>query len=181
MPRRTPSADKSATETPGPWLTQEEQLAFLAVASLVIRLPGALDDQLKRDAGLSHYEYLVMAALSMAPERTLRMSEIAEFTDSALSRLSNVATRLEKRGWITRAPDPQDGRYTLATLTDAGMEQVVAAAPGHVAEVRRIVIDPLTATQQAQLRQICGRMLRAIDPDAWRPESRLTRITRPRD
>ena len=159
-----------------PWLDAEEQRVYMALASVLVQLPNSLDAQLSRSSGVSHYEYLVLAALSMAPGRTLRMSQIAEFTDSTLSRLSNVATRLEKRGWLTRSPDPDNGRYTLATLTDAGMATVVAAAPGHVREVRRIVFDPLTATQQRQLLEICRRILGAIDPGG-RPEDRIEAIT----
>lgn len=163
-----------------PWLDDEEQQVYMTFVSTLVQLSGSLDAQLVRDAGISHYEYLVMAVLSMAPDRTLRMSEIAELTDSALSRLSNVATRLEKRGWITRAADPTNGRYTLATLTDAGTDKVVASAPGHVRHVRRTVLDPLTKTQQRQLLEICRRMLGVIDPGAGTPAERLSRIGRPR-
>ena len=174
MARR--AAVPSPAPDDAPWLDAEEQRVYMAVASVLVQLPNSLDAQLSRNSGVSHYEYLVLAALSMAPGRTLRMSQIAEFTDSTLSRLSNVATRLEKRGWLTRSPDPDNGRYTLATLTDAGTATVVAAAPGHVREVRRIVFDPLTATQQRQLLEICRRILGAVDPGG-RPEDRIEAIT----
>ena len=174
MARR--AAVPSPAPDDAPWLDAEEQRVYMAVASVLVQLPNSLDAQLSRSSGVSHYEYLVLAALSMAPGRTLRMSQIAEFTDSTLSRLSNVATRLEKRGWLTRSPDPDNGRYTLATLTDAGMATVVAAAPGHVREVRRIAFAPLTATQQRQLLEICRRILGAIDPGG-RPEDRIEAIT----
>jgi DNA-binding MarR family transcriptional regulator len=114
-----------------------------------------------------------MAGLSMAAERTLRMSDVAEFTDSSLSRLSNVVNRLERRGWVRRTPDPTDGRYTLAVLTDDGWGKVVASAPGHVAEVRRLVFDPLTKAQQRQLRQISRRILHTVDPAGCAPDDRL--------
>lgn len=155
------------------WLDAEEQCAWLAFASMLIRLPGALDAQMQRDAGISHYEYFVLAALSMAADHTLRMSDLAEFTEGSLSRLSNVAARLEKRGWLRRAPDPADGRFTLAMLTDDGREKVEASAPAHVEEVRRLVIDPLSKAQQRQLHQISRRVLRAIDPDDGDPEDRI--------
>ncbi|MFN2555392.1 MAG: MarR family winged helix-turn-helix transcriptional regulator [Nitriliruptorales bacterium] len=147
------------------WLGPDERRAWLALASVVMRLGPALDAQLRRDAGISHFEYTVMAALSEAPDRTMRMSELAALAEGSLSRLSQVVTRLEKRGWVRRAPDPADGRYTLAILTDAGWDKVVATAPGHVNEVRRIVFDPLTKTQPQQLNNIARRILRAIDPD----------------
>lgn len=147
------------------WLDPEEELVWITLASVIMRLPGALDTQLQRDAGLSHFEYLVLSGLSMRPERTMRMSDLAAFAEGSLSRLSQVVGRLEKRDWIRRTPDPTDGRYTLATLTEAGWEKVKAAAPGHVEEVRTLVFDSLTKAQQRQLRDIGQRIMRVIDPN----------------
>jgi DNA-binding MarR family transcriptional regulator len=161
------------------WLDQEEQRTWLAFAGTLSRLPSALDAQLQRDAGISHFEYLVLAGLSMAAGRTLRMSDVAEFTSSSLSRLSNVVNRLERRGWVRRCPDPADGRYTLAVLTDDGWDKVVATAPGHVAEVRRLVFDPLTKAQQRHLRQISGRIMHTVDPAGCDPDDRLRSLLLP--
>jgi DNA-binding MarR family transcriptional regulator len=158
------------------WLDAEQQQAWLALVCVLIRLPAALDAQLQRDAGISHFEYQVLAGLSMAPERTLRMSDLASYTVGSLSRLSQVVGRLEKRGWVRRTPDPADGRYTLAILTDRGWDKVVATAPGHVEAVRGYVFDPLTKVQQRQLRTIGLRIMRAIDPDHDIAE--LGRLTR---
>jgi DNA-binding MarR family transcriptional regulator len=152
------------TEEPR-WLDREQQQSWMALAAMMTRLPSALDAQLQRDAGLSHFEYLVLSGLSMSPEHTMRMSELAAFAEGSLPRLSQVVGRLEKRGWMSRAPDPDDGRYTLASLTAEGWEKVVATAPGHVAEVRRLVFDQLTKAQQRQLREIGRRVVHAIDPD----------------
>ena len=138
--------------------------AWLPLAQLMIQLPAALDAQLRRDAGISHFEYAVLARLSEAPDRTLRMSTLADFTSGSLSRLSHVVTRLESQGWITRRPCPDDGRYTEAILTKKGYAKVVATAPGHVATVRRLVIDPLTRTQLRQLSSITARIVDAL-PD----------------
>ena len=146
------------------WLDEEEQQAWLAMVSMYIRLPSALDAQLQRDAGISHFEYQVLAGLSMAPEHALRMSDLAEFAEGSLSRLSHTTSRLQKKGWIKRKPDPEDGRYTLAILTDAGWEKVVATAPGHVAEVRRVFVEALTKAQRTQLREIARRINTAIGP-----------------
>jgi DNA-binding MarR family transcriptional regulator len=146
------------------WLDADEQRTWMALASMLMRLPGALDAQLQRDAGISHFEYQVMAGLSMSPERTLRMSVLAALAEGSLPRLSQVVGRLEKRGWVHRTPDPADGRYTLAILTEEGWAKVAATAPGHVAEVRRLVFDPLTRAQSRQLREIGRRIMRAIDP-----------------
>jgi len=146
------------------WLDAEERRIWLSLAAVVIRLPAALDAQLQRDAGISHFEYQVLAGLSDAPGRTMRMSELALFTEGSLPRLSQVVGRLEKRGWVHRTPDPADGRYTLAILSDEGWEKIAATAPGHVEAVRRLVFDPLTKTQTRQLREINRRIMRAIDP-----------------
>ena len=147
------------------WLDAEESQAWLALASTLIRLPSALDEQLRRDAGISHFEYQVLAKLSQVPDRTLRMSVLAVQTEGSLPRLSQVVARLEQRGWVRRNPDPADGRYTLAILTDEGWAKVAEAAPGHVEEVRRLVFDPLTKAQSRQLREISRRIMHAIDPD----------------
>lgn len=146
------------------WLDDEEQQTWLAMVSMFIRLPAALDTQLQRDAGISHFEYQVLAGLSMAPEHTLRMSELAAFAEGSLSRLSHTTRRLQDKGWIRRTSDPDDGRSTLATLTDAGWEKVVATAPGHVAEARRVLVDALTKAQRRQLREIAERVNAAIGP-----------------
>jgi DNA-binding MarR family transcriptional regulator len=148
------------------WLDDDQSQTWLALGAMMMRLPAALDAQLQRDAGISHFEYQVLAGLSMSPERTLRMSVLAGFAEGSLSRLSQVVARLEKRGWVRRTPDPADGRYTLAILTDTGWDKVVATAPGHVAEVQRLIFDPLTRAQQRQLRDIGHRVTRAIDPDS---------------
>ena len=155
------------------WLDAEERQAWLALASALNRLPAALDAQLRRDAGISHFEYQVLALLSEAPGRTLRMSALATLAEGSLPRLSQVVARLEQPGWVRRTPDPADGRYTLATLTDLGLAKVTEAAPGHVQEVRRLVFDPLTKTQSRQLREISRRIMRAIDPDNLRPYDQL--------
>jgi DNA-binding MarR family transcriptional regulator len=146
------------------WLDQEEQQSWLALAGVLTWLPAALDAQLLRDAEVSHFEYQVLAMLSMSAERTMRMSELAQVANGSLSRLSRVVDRLERRGWVSRRPDPDDGRYTLATLTDAGWDKVVRTAPGHVEEVRRRVFDQLTKAQVRQLGDIGRRILGAIDP-----------------
>ena len=147
------------------WLDGDEMAAWMSLLTTVIRLPAALDRRLQLDAGLTHFEYQVLAGLSEAPDRTLRMSVLAGFTQAQLPRLSQVATRMERRGWLRRRPDPTDGRYTLATLTEAGWDKVVASAPGHVEEVRRLVFDPLTKAQLRQLNEISRRVITVIDPE----------------
>lgn len=146
------------------WLDAEERKTWLALLSMMIKLPAALDAQLQRDARLSNFEYQVLAGLSEAPDRTLRMSVLAAFAAGSLPRLSQVVGRLERRGLVCRHPDPTDGRYTLATLTGEGMDLLLAAAPGHVETVRRLVFDTTTKAQHGRLCEIARRIIRAIDP-----------------
>jgi DNA-binding MarR family transcriptional regulator len=156
------------------WLDQGEAHAWVALAGMLVELPAALDAQLQRDAGLSHFEYQVLAMLSMEPDRTLRMSRLAALSSGSLTRLSRVVDRLDKRGWVCRRQDPDDGRATLAALTDAGWEKVVETAPGHVAEVRRLIFDQLTSGQVRQLHDIGSRVLRAIGTEGLAPRSSPT-------
>jgi DNA-binding MarR family transcriptional regulator len=128
-------------------------------------LPGVLEAQLRRDADLSHFEYWVLAMLSEAPERTLRMTALASRTSATLSRLSHVVARLESRGLLERFPCPEDRRATNARLTPAGWDVVVASAPGHLETVRTHVIDALTPRQISQLSAIAGAILDRVDPD----------------
>lgn len=150
------------TEDPR-WLTPEEQQTWRALTSLLVRLPAALDAQLRRDAGITHFDYQVLSQLSEQPGRRLRLRELATLVDSSLQRLSQVVTRLETKGWVERVPDPADGRTTLAVLTDAGFEKVVATAPGHAAEVLDLAIDPLDPEQLRRLREIAERIVGTIE------------------
>jgi DNA-binding MarR family transcriptional regulator len=135
------------------WLTGQEQDAWLAVATIALQLPGVLDAQLQRDSDIGFFEYSVLSWLSMAENRTIRMSQLAELSRGSLSRLSNVVKRLEQREFVQRVPDPTNGRFTNAVLTDAGWECVVRAAPGHVDAVRHFIFDPLSTEQVEALRE----------------------------
>ena len=135
----------------------DELAAWVRLVAVLELLPGVLDAQLRRDAGLTHFEYFVLAMLSEAPERTLRMTALAHRTNATLPRLSHVVRRLEERGLVERFPCPEDGRATNARLTDEGWTAIRAAAPGHVETVRRNVIDALTPEQVGQLPTSPGR------------------------
>jgi DNA-binding MarR family transcriptional regulator len=139
------------------WLNAAEKEAWTGLVSLILLLPGRLEAPLHREAGLTLFEYLALSHVSEAPGRRLRMSELAYLANGSLSRLSNVVKRFEQRGWVRRSPDPEDGRYTLVALTDAGFEKVVAAAPVHVRTVLD-VLDPLTAADQQALARIAAKL-----------------------
>jgi len=138
------------------WLSRPEADAWLGVATIAVQLTGVLDAQLQRDSEIGFFEYSVLSWLSMAPDRTVRMSELAELSKGSLSRLSNVVKRLEQRDLVRRVSDPTNGRYTNAVLTDAGWDCVVQAAPGHVNAVRQFIFDPLSAAQVDALGEIAG-------------------------
>jgi DNA-binding MarR family transcriptional regulator len=146
------------------WLDEVELVAWLRFIPLLTRLPLELDRQLQRDSGLTFVEYGILAGLSEAPGRSMRMSTIGTWIGAQLPRLSQVTGRMESRGWLVRSPDPADGRVTLATLTDEGMAVLVAAAPDHVANVRRLIIDSLTRAQLLQLGEISTRVMQVISP-----------------
>ena len=119
---------------------------------------------MQRDSGLSHFEYLVLANLSEAPDRTRRMSALAALANGSLSRLSHVARRLEGKGFLTREACRDDGRATNAVLTDAGWEKVLASAPGHVEAVRTLVLDALSPEELDQLGAMARRLLERLEP-----------------
>jgi DNA-binding MarR family transcriptional regulator len=159
----TEGARHSAEELPVKWLTAAELDSWLSVVRLMTWLPWSIDQQLRRDSGLGMVEYQVLAMLSTSPGRTMRMSSLAEVTNASLSRLSHLFKRLEARGLVRREPDPADGRFTNAILTEEGFQALAEAAPGHVAQVRSLVIDVLSAEQLRRLGLAADRIVSRID------------------
>lgn len=133
------------------WLDDEQQKLWHDLRTVVIALPTLLDRQLQRDEGISNFEYSVLARLSMTETHTMRLSDLAAQCDSTQPRLSKLMVRFEQQGWVTRTPEPGNGRYTLAILTEAGLRKVEDSAPAHVDQVRQLVFEPLTAAQQRHL------------------------------
>lgn len=147
----TDPRDETPADSAVRWLTADEQQAWVAVSQFMLQLPSALDAQLQRDSDINLFEYFVLSRLSMSPDHTLQMSELAVLAGGSLSRLSNVIKRLETRGFVRREPDPDNRRVTNAILTETGWQKVVAAAPGHVHAVRTLVLDPLSPVQLSAL------------------------------
>jgi len=147
------------TKRPSPppaarWLSPHEQSIWRAYLTMTRVVSETLERQLQSDAGMPHTYYMILAMLSEAPDRTLRMSELALMTGTSQSRLSHAASRLEEAGWIERRRCPTDKRGFLAILTDAGWDVLVQTAPGHVEAVRSALFDPLTGDQVEQLSSI---------------------------
>jgi DNA-binding MarR family transcriptional regulator len=136
------------------WLDEEQQQCWRAFLGAVEHLQSGLDAQLQADAGMPHAYYELLVHLSEAPDRRLRMSALAQAVGSSRSRLSHAVGQLEARGWVRREPCPGDRRGLLAVLTEEGFGALEAAAPGHVAAVRALLVDRLTPAQLRQLRAI---------------------------
>ncbi len=153
-------------EPPVTWLTAAEVDSWLSVVRLMTWLPWSIDQQLQRDSNLRMVEYHVLAMLSNSPERKMRMSVLAEVTNASLSRLSHLVKRLEERGLARREPDPADGRFTNAILTETGLATLAEAAPRHVAHVRALVVDVLPPEQLRRLGQAAVRIMSRIDTSA---------------
>jgi len=146
------------------WLSNAELTGWLRFAAVLELLPGALDAQLGRDEGLTHFDYFTLAMLSEADDRTLRMTTLAAQTNATLPRLSRVITRLEGAGYVRRTPCLEDRRATDVILTAGGWDKLSHAAPGHVATVRGLVLDALSPAQVDQLSAISAQLLQRLDP-----------------
>jgi DNA-binding MarR family transcriptional regulator len=133
------------------WLTAPEKRAWLAFWGACHLLDNAIDRDLQARSGLSHGDYLILAMLSAAPAHRLRMSTLAEVVFVSRSRLTYQVTQLEKAGLVRREDCPSDKRGAVAVLTPEGYGLLRAAAPGHVACVRRVFFDVLTPEQVAVL------------------------------
>jgi len=168
--RRVPSPEitqesvQEATED-SRWLTADEQLAWRTFLTACQTLFSTIDAQLLRDSDIPHGYYEILVRLSETPGRALRMTQLAEASTSSKSRLSHAVARLEERGWVRRADCPTDRRGQIAQLTDEGFAALAAAAPGHVDQVRRSLIDRLTPEQVEQLREISTAIIAGTDPD----------------
>jgi DNA-binding MarR family transcriptional regulator len=154
IPGRDPSL-KSAK--PPRWLNHHEWSAWLQLVGTFTLLPAALDSQLQKEAGMSHFEFEVLVALSRQPGRRLQLKDLAVVANGSLSRLSHVISRLERRGWVRRTSGTK-GRATHAELTEEGHRKLMETGPIHFREVRRLVFDVLTPEEVKALRQVTGRI-----------------------
>ena len=144
------------------WLTSAELDAWMNLSQLLLLLPTALDQQLREEAGVPHAYYQILATLSGQPGQAMRMTNLARLTGTTTTRLSHAVTTLEQRGWVRRNACPTDRRGQIAELTEAGMAVLRGAAPGHVAEVRRLVFDHLTDDDVVRLRDLTAKLLPAL-------------------
>jgi DNA-binding MarR family transcriptional regulator len=163
MPHTPPETTTTQPEAGTGWLSPDELAAWRSFSRMVAKLQWALECQLQRSAALSFVEYHALAMLSERTDHTMRMSELADLTNASLSRLSHLVKRLEQRDLVRRQPDPENGRFTNAILTEQGFATLVAAAPAHVAAVRELVIDAVTPAQLRQFGAGAERIMQRID------------------
>lgn len=139
------------------WLDTQQQRIWRSWLNGVAAINQELQVELER-FGLDLSEYEIMVNLSEEPERTLRMSELAERSRQSRSRLTHTVSRMEKKGLVRRSTCASDRRGVFATLTPAGYELLVAAAPHHVESVRRALVDPVSPEDY----QALGRVMEAV-------------------
>lgn len=146
-----------------PWLSDRELRAWRALQFMQMRLEGALARQLAEDSGLSYPDYVVLVALTDAPDGRLRAFELAEVLGWEKSRLSHHAARMVDRGLVRKEPCESDRRGAYIVVTDDGREAIAGAAPGHAAAVRHLFVDRLTAAQLDAVRDAAETVLAALE------------------
>ncbi len=148
------------------WLSDREMYAWIGYRRMQLLLNLALQRDLSRRSGLSEADYDVLSSLSEAPDRRIRLTELARHMRWSTSRLSHQITRMQQRGLVDREECADDGRGSMLVLTADGMEAIRAAAPGHVASVREHFIDLLSPEEIDVLGALAHRVVdRLQSPD----------------
>lgn len=127
----------------GPWLSRSQQRTRAAYMRVQLRMSYEINRQLQQDSALSLADYHVLCALSVAPNRKLKVTDLATVICWERSRLSHHLRRLCQRGLTERVQSEVDRRAIDVVLTEEGMSVIVAAAPGHAMLVKRLFFDPL--------------------------------------
>src|SRR3954452_23393647 len=151
------------------WLDDQEHHAWRSYLTATRLLATQLDRELQRDSQIPHTYYEILVQLSEAPDRSLRLSELADASESSRSRLSHAVARLEKNGWVRRESCPTDRRWAFAVLTDAGFAALAEAAPAHVTSVRTHLFDRLSREQVGQLAAICDAITEGLREQEAQP------------
>jgi len=158
------------------FFSEDELETWVPFAALLELLPHELDQQLSRDESLTHFEYFVLSMLTNSPDRRLAMTPLAAMTNATLPRLSRVVTKLEERGFARRVSSETDARVTVVEITAQGRRKVLAATPGHVANVRRLILEALTEDQAVALRGITSAILARVDPEGRTAAARPRKV-----
>lgn len=144
------------------WLTQEEQESWRAWIEASLLLTDRLSRDIQAQHGLTFADYEILVWLSEAPDRRLRMSELARRALSSRSRLSHQIDRMERAGLVTREVCAEDRRGAFAVLTETGWRTIADAAPDHVASVRAHLVDVLSPEEFAALGAACRKVADAL-------------------
>ena len=147
----------------GPWLSDEQQRTWRSFLAMAAALDARIERDLQQGAGMPHTYYLILAMLSEAPSRSLRMNQLADVVLASQSRLSHAVARLEDQGWVRREQSTRDKRGQLAILTDAGYRRLVDVAPSHAETVRSNMFDPLSDRQLTAFGKICEAILEQLN------------------
>ncbi len=159
------SVDILAGVRSDPWLSDEQQQTWRTYLEMNAALTARIERDLQQGAGMPHAYYLILVMLSEAPDRSLRMNQLAHYAMASQSRLSHAVARLEQQGWVRRERASGDRRGQLAILTDAGYDRLVEVAPSHAETVRSTVFDPLSDDQLVDFRSICQTVLDQMRDD----------------
>ncbi|CAI9407719.1 hypothetical protein AESSP_01881 [Aestuariimicrobium sp. T2.26MG-19.2B] len=152
-----PSDPRAGGDADVVWLTDEQQQIWRAWLHGVARVNDELDAQL-RTVGLDLGDYEILVSLVEGENRERRMSDLAAMVHQSRSRLTHAINRMETNGWVIRRQASDDRRGVIASLTDEGYALLERAAPGHVREVRRVLVDAVDPDDFVAL----GRCMQAI-------------------
>jgi DNA-binding MarR family transcriptional regulator len=163
-------------------LDRRQQQAWRAFLRMSEALRSRLEQQLQAGSGLSSADYTVLVVLYDAPGQRLRQHELGDLLQWEKSRLHHQLTRMCRRGYVERGPDPEQpaSRAVYVALTPAGSQALLTAVPAHSREVRRLFVDQLSDDELEQLAALSTRIIRALGlPDLpgeplTTPDQRLT-------
>jgi DNA-binding MarR family transcriptional regulator len=148
-----------------PWLDEREQAAWQGFVTMHARLVSQMQRRMRRDSTLSGPDYAVLVELSDAVDGRLRAYEMCDHLRWDKSRLSRQINRMEQRGLVLRQACHTDARGSFVMVTEQGRRAVHRAEPGHVAQVRRLFVEALTADQLDALIAISRAVLAGLDRD----------------
>lgn len=155
-----------------PWLDEREERAWRSLQFMQMRLEGELARQLAADSGLSYPDYVVLVALTDRIDGRMRLFELADVLGWEKSRLSHHVGRMATRGLVTKEKCGSDRRGAYVVITTRGRREITAAAPGHVAAVRRLFVDPLNPAQLDAVGDAAETVLAFLDEGPRRPDDR---------
>jgi DNA-binding MarR family transcriptional regulator len=144
------------------WLDEREAAAWRGLQTMQMQLNATLARELAADSELSYPDYMVLVALTDQPDGRRRPFELGHDLGWEKSRLSHHVSRMVARGLVVRDSCPGDQRGSFVVVSDKGRAAITAAAPGHVAAVRRYVIDRLTPAQLDALAEISASVMAAL-------------------